>query len=241
MTSSPVIILGMHRSGTSALTGSLEQAGLVLGEVDTASPDNRKGNRESRRLMALHDDLLERNGGSWHTPPERVQWAPVHRAMRDCYGDLFRERTHWGFKDPRTLLVLTGWLDAFPDATLVGVFRDPLSVARSLHDRNGIPVAKGLLLWLHYNRILLWHKNNTQNFTLLEFSDDAADVCMQFSAVAQQLGLNAPAMTFFDDSMRHDLPEDINNTDQIDKSLNQVRSLQSKLHAARALAQTPNP
>lgn len=45
---STVLILGMHRSGTSCLAGSLQEAGLYLGEVNTAAPHNAKGNRESR-------------------------------------------------------------------------------------------------------------------------------------------------------------------------------------------------
>jgi len=47
----PLIILGMHRSGTSALAGSLEGAGLNLGPVSTHEVDNAKGNREDTRII----------------------------------------------------------------------------------------------------------------------------------------------------------------------------------------------
>ena len=45
-----VIVLGMHRSGTSLLTGSLEAAGLHLGEVNNAARYNPKGNKENESI-----------------------------------------------------------------------------------------------------------------------------------------------------------------------------------------------
>jgi hypothetical protein len=80
LASQAVLILGMHRSGASCLAGSLQEAGLYLGEVKTAAPHNAKGNRESRAIMALQDDLLRANGGDWDTPPEQVVWQPEYRA-----------------------------------------------------------------------------------------------------------------------------------------------------------------
>ena len=51
-TATPVVlVLGMHRSGTSCLAGSLQQAGLELGDVFTSNPFNKKGNREHRDVM----------------------------------------------------------------------------------------------------------------------------------------------------------------------------------------------
>ena len=77
-------VLGMHRSGTSWLAGSLEEMGVALGEVSTADPHNRKGNRESPELMALHDGVLRGNDGSWKRPPRRRVWtAEQSRALAE--------------------------------------------------------------------------------------------------------------------------------------------------------------
>jgi len=46
--SPPILILGMHRSGTSCLAGCLEEAGLYLGDVNLKAGFNKKGNRENR-------------------------------------------------------------------------------------------------------------------------------------------------------------------------------------------------
>ena len=87
---STIIVLGMHRSGTSALTGTLEKAGLQLGSVIEEAPDNLKGSRESRSIMLLHEDILERNGGSWDNPTPNPHWSPVHRAFRDTIIETYK-------------------------------------------------------------------------------------------------------------------------------------------------------
>ena len=70
-----ITVLGMHRSGTSSLVGSLEEAGLPLGDVrDTGGDSNEKGHREPGELIALHDDVLITSGGAWHLPPAEARW-----------------------------------------------------------------------------------------------------------------------------------------------------------------------
>ena len=51
--SSPIAILGMHRSGTSCLAGSLQEAGIYLGDVVTSAAHNQKGNRENVHSMMM--------------------------------------------------------------------------------------------------------------------------------------------------------------------------------------------
>lgn len=196
------IVLGMHRSGTSALAGSLESAGLFLGDVNSFSEDNRKGNRESLRVMTLHDDLLHRNGGAWNNPVSNLTWDPIHRSMRDLIIDSFSEKAAWGFKDPRTLFTLNGWLKALPDAQLVGIYRHPYFVAESLFIRNGIPHETGLALWVSYNRVLLWYYNNVRKFPIVEFSEDEDIFLNQLFVVSKAIGLSDRVDEFFEPSLR---------------------------------------
>jgi hypothetical protein len=154
--SKPVIILGMHRSGTSCLAGSLEQAGLYLGQVNTKAPHNAKGNRENRDIMDLNDAVLSAAGGSWDNPPDStVHWPAEQIVARNALIATYPTDSAWGFKEPRTLLTLNGWLDALPKARLVGTFRHPMAVAQSLNTRNGMSIERGMDLWLPYNRLLL--------------------------------------------------------------------------------------
>ncbi len=201
-----VIILGMHRSGTSALAGSLQEAGLDLGEVVREAPHNQKGNRENWAILHMQEDLLERNGGSWKEVPENVHWSTLHRAVRDQFVAGFRGVGLWGFKDPRTLFTLDGWLEVLPNAELVGIFRHPLLVAKSLLRRDGISLELGLELWRRYNERLL-ELHRASPFPLVEFDDDPALVREKFQRVSEALALPGRfrAALFFEDQLRHRL------------------------------------
>ncbi|MGE0431356.1 MAG: sulfotransferase family protein [Planctomycetota bacterium] len=200
----PVAILGMHRSGTSCLAGSLQLAGLYLGSVNEVAPYNAKGNRENVVIMRLHDDVLAGNHGSWDHPPADPRWSESARdRLMEIISGYPADRA-WGFKDPRTTVVLQGWLDARPDLRLVGSFREPMAVARSLQHRNGFPLATGLDLWLQYNqRLLAWH--DRYGFPLVNFDLDEPEYRLRVASVSHTLGLPAPDVQapFFDRSLRH--------------------------------------
>lgn len=152
-----VIILGMHRSGTSCLTGSLQQAGLALGEFSEWNPHNLKGNRENTEIMALNEAVLKANGGAWDLPPRHIEWPPVFREQARQILTKYASTPVWGFKDPRTLFTLNGWLDLGITPYYIGIFRHPLSVAASLMRRNSdtFDQRRALRLWYEYNRKLL--------------------------------------------------------------------------------------
>lgn len=159
MPPSPILILGMHRSGTSCLAGSLQQRGLFLGEVYESRPYNRKGNRENQQVMDLNDAVLAASGGAWDRPPAQLRWDAAAASGRDALVASLQAAAGdgaWGFKDPRSLLTLPFWRERIGDARLVGTFRHPVQVARSLTARDpSMPVAAALDLWLAYNRRLL--------------------------------------------------------------------------------------
>ncbi|HEX7672449.1 MAG TPA: hypothetical protein VF395_22800 [Polyangiaceae bacterium] len=198
-----VCIVGMHRSGTSSLAGSLEEAGLHLGEVITSAPHNFKGNRENRRIMDLQEAVLVHSGGSWDRPPERATWSDEHRASRDAIIHSYEHTPVWGFKDPRTLLLLDFWREALSTLTFVGTFRHPLLVAESLSRRNGGSTEQWLDLWAAYTeRQLALHDSGP--FPIVRF-DAGEDVYRRSLAVMMEtLGLRAPArLGFFDPVLKH--------------------------------------
>ena len=205
-----VIILGMHRSGTSLLTGSLEEAGLNLGKVNHAAPFNRKGNKENESVRALNDSLLAQNGAAWNAPPGRqVQWSRADeewaRSLIEPY--LYVARS-WGFKDPRTVWTVEGWLRLLPDARLIGVFRHPSLVARSLAARTGslaIDTDEALRLWCAYNSELI-HLHQKYRFPMLHYSSGEAhweDFITPLTAFARSIGLAGTLDRFFDSRLLH--------------------------------------
>jgi hypothetical protein len=201
-----VIVLGMHRSGTSCLTGSLQARGLYLGDVQQANPHNRKGNRESLRIMHLNDAVLAHSQGAWDRPPDAVAWTDEHAAERDAIIAEFEQAAPaaWGFKDPRTVLTLPFWREGLPQARLVGSFRHPADVARSLHARSRFPVERAFELWLAYNQVLL-REHAREPFPLISFDLDAAAYRQELERLAASLALHAVAdeqADFFEASLR---------------------------------------
>jgi hypothetical protein len=205
-----VLVVGMHRSGTSCLAGSLQQRGLYLGEAQEWNRNNRKGNREDLRVVRLNSAVLAHSGGAWDRPPAALAWTPRHARERDeivsllCAG---ASTESWGFKDPRTLLTLPFWLEGIADpVTLVGSFRHPAQVARSLHARGQVPFGEGVALWRRYNELLL-EEYRRRPFPLVCFDLPERDYLSQLDRLASSIGLPATGgmggTGFFERSLRH--------------------------------------
>ena len=215
-----ILILGMHRSGTSCLAGSLQEMGLYLGTVNTAAPHNAKGNRENRAIMDLHNTILQDNGGSWDAPPEKVTWQPQHYVRRDEIIETYYPPDQaWGFKDPRTLLTLPGWLAALSNPQFVGTFRHPWAVAESLRTRNKFAQSVNYSLWLTYNQLLLSYQRQF-GFELICFDWPPERYQEKLIQIGNKLDLATPTKTdsFFTSALRRNqpkqdpqLPEPVNN------------------------------
>ena len=205
-TTQVVCVLGMHRSGTSCLTGSLQQAGLHLGKYHSWNRYNQKGNRENQDIVDFHEDLLSANNASWDHPPRKLQFSngQLQRA-RELIAN-YQGEGCWGFKDPRTLLALDVWQQASSRLQYVGIFRHPLAAANSLNRRSGgrISVERGMALWLHYNKILYraWRQ---QPFPILCFDWDEQTFHQRLEPVIEMLQLRAvpEAERFYSGELRN--------------------------------------
>ncbi len=163
-----LMVLGMHRAGTSAFTRGLQVLGFALGD-NLQPPDagiNDKGYWEDRDIVALDEDLLAALGRSWSSP-RPVTESDVDGLCAQGYLDraldLLRRKTEacpqFAFKDPRATKLLPFWkrvFDARPFAVrYVLVLRNPLSIARSLARRDDLlPEAAHLLTVDHLLRAL---------------------------------------------------------------------------------------
>ncbi len=167
MTASPgargVVVLGMHRSGTSAITRAVNLLGLPLGRHDDlySAPDNPSGHWESRALCACNDTVLKLFRGTSMTPPPLPSgWQFSQRCdqalpgLRGAFRDIYHG-DRWLWKDPRLCLTLPVWRRVLPDFCVVLVLRDPHRVADSLHRREGFPLAYCLSIWDRYTRAAL--------------------------------------------------------------------------------------
>ena len=164
-------VLGMHRSGTSCLTGSLQDAGVELGDFHSWNPHNLKGNRENQKIVDINDAVLSANNAAWDQPRHDITWPTELTTAAQKLIASYRDIGIFGFKDPRTLLTLDGWIEICPQLEFIGIFRHPRAVADSLKTRSGMPVSKGLALWESYNRRLFSYWERYQ-FPVLCFDDD---------------------------------------------------------------------
>jgi hypothetical protein len=197
-----VAVLGMHRSGTSWLAGSLQEQGLELGAVNEQAAHNEKGNRENDELAALHSAVLRASGGAWDAPPRSVEWSDEQRAALAAFiGRMCASFSLWGFKDPRTLLVLDEWRRQVPQLERVGIFRHPEAVVRSLAARAPVSKRAGLRLWRAYNeRLVAEHRRLP--FPIVRFDDPSAlPNAVERVAHRLQLPRAGEPGTFFDPSL----------------------------------------
>lgn len=208
-----VVILGMHRSGTSCLTGSLQDKGLYLGRVSQRGEFNPKGNRENGAIVQLNDEILVGSGGRWDKPPASITWSDTHVPRRDEIIARFEAATPglWGFKDPRLLFTLPFWQERLTRLTFVGSFRHPRDVAGSLRARNHMSGEDALEMWASYNRRLLAYLAQ-QEFPLVSFDVSAEEYLRAVERVSDHLGLASGAgpagSSFFDATLRHQTARD---------------------------------
>ena len=182
-------VLGMMRTGTSAVAGLLELLGVHFGPKDRLlEPNvaNPSGFWEHKGVIALNDELLARLGGSWHAPPPAVPgWheSPAFddlraRAMELVAADLAGADV-WAWKDPRTCLTLPFWYGVEPSLLPVICVREPAATARSFStmgwtavDSLERPYETGLDLWLAYTTAAF---EGTQGRGRVVFYDDLLD------------------------------------------------------------------
>ena len=157
-----IMVLGMHRSGTSAATRVLNLLGVELGSrLMPPAPDNPTGFWEHLDAVEIHDRLLGNLGRSWDDfrplPADWLHSAAAQAAeqqIRQLIQSEFSDAPLWAVKDPRLCLFVPLWervlrsLGIEPCALIV--LREPAEIARSLHERNAIPVALGEALWCRY-------------------------------------------------------------------------------------------
>ena len=155
-----LIVLGMHRSGTSAITGTLRLCGAWVGkesELTEASVENPKGFWERRDIRQICDRLLLSAGATWwniasfdqKNIPHAVL-AAQRRKFKKAVSAL-DEHAVWIIKEPRLCLLFPVLRDYVKNPICIYIYRNPLEVARSLQARDGFSIASGLALWEAYN------------------------------------------------------------------------------------------
>ena len=151
------VVLGMHRSGTSSVAGTLALLGAAAPRtLMRPAEDNPKGFWESEVAAAFNDRLLAAGGSSWNdwrrfSPPSDPAWAEEAGRVLDAE---FGDAGAIVLKDPRICRFFPFWRRVLEGAgyapLIVAPVRDPLEVAASLNARNGMDPARAQRLWLRH-------------------------------------------------------------------------------------------
>ena len=218
-----VLVLGMHRSGTSALAGMLNFAGLDLGgNLTPGRADNPKGYFEHDEIWQIHEQLMKEIGSNWNDirsfPPRWREMSAVTLAIGQLSAVLHRDFTDkplWGVKDPRLSRFFCLWPELLAglvaEPRVILAIRHPMEVAASLRQRDGLTTAHGLALWLRYT---LDAERSTRGFrrAVQPYSHLLDDWRAEFSRLRAALALPLPEPTskvatlideFLDSNLRH--------------------------------------
>jgi hypothetical protein len=194
----PLLVCGMHRSGTSLTASLFHAAGVRLGDrLLGANVGNDRGHFEDLDIYEFHQAALRSNGlgtegyvaGGTVVVPEPLE--PIGRRLA---ADRARGGGVWGWKEPRTVLFLDYWDAILPAARYVFVFRRPWEVVDSLFRRGddtfaGNP-AFAAEVWLHYNRTILeFARRHRDRCLVVEIDRVAVDPSGLFTAVRSHLGI----------------------------------------------------
>ncbi len=153
MKNSPIIVVGMHRSGTTMLVRQLEALGLFMGS-------KKESNYESTFFLNINRWLMTQTGGAWDNPQSIHYLLQNEKARRNIgayiaryllrtprvisylgFGKYLRYRSPfgldipWGWKCPLNTFTLPIWLDLFPNAKIIHIYRHGVDVAQSLKKR----------------------------------------------------------------------------------------------------------
>ena len=224
VTVSPValLVLGMHRSGTSAFTRVLNLHGVALGEnLMPAGPDNPSGFWEHADVVAVHERLLAALERSWDDPrllPDNWLASAAAQTAFDALVAIvqrdFAGVPLWAVKDPRLCRLLPLWQRVLERCgvalRVVLVSRPPKEVVGSLARRDGLPPPIGELLWARYLLESVQASSGCRR-VLLRYDALLADWRTQLQQVAQVLGVELHASAdaarqidaFLDPQLRH--------------------------------------
>jgi hypothetical protein len=196
--SAPLIISGMHRSGTSLVASLLESAGVHMGdELVGPARGNERGHFEDMDLLAFHAHWLAafsigKEGFTDRPLPELPESA---RGMaRTILNTRAGHGRLWGWKEPRTTLFLDFWFELAPQAKFVMMFRKPWEVADSLFRRGEKIFLErpeyAFRVWARYNEAVLdFTRRNPDRCFVLEVSRLAADPLAAIASVGKHLRL----------------------------------------------------
>ena len=179
-----ILILGMHRSGTSFFAGYLDHIGIYGGQdLMQSAFDNPYGFFENNKIVSLNNKILEQLGASWENPiieesklHSKYIEEILHTELHDIFNTEFKGEKITYIKDPRISLLFPLWYKVLTRLNIIPYIllplRDPGQVYSSLNQRNKTPRNKSMLLYSEY---IYQAEKNTRHTTRLLVNYESLD------------------------------------------------------------------
>lgn len=216
-----MLVLGMHRSGTSAVTRGLKVLGVELGDkaLDSGG-DNKKGFWEDSDFKKLNIEMLDAINHDWDSI-EHITRGDVDTLLSKGFLEkavlLITKKIKgtkvFGLKDPRASILLTFWMVVFEHLSLsvsyVIAVRNPRSVVESLSVRSNMNRTKAYLLWLDYTITVLRHTKKRRrvviDYDYLLFAPDSelTRIAKAIDLKVEPIELEVYKGQFLDNGLRH--------------------------------------
>ena len=198
-----IVVIGMHRSGTSAITRGLPIFGATLGDnLMMPFSDNPTGFWEDKQITELNEEILKIIGSAWHDTKSICisklydqKLKPQKEKALTLISDRIAKDNLFAWKDPRASILLMFWQDVFKqldlDDSYIISLRNPVSVIESLFKRNGFKKEKSFLLWSKYtlNAIKL---SEGKLRILVDYDNLLKSPVFQLERIANALKLPSP-------------------------------------------------
>ena len=147
----PIIIIGMHRSGTTLISKILQDFGVFMGFY-------KEKNEESKYFLKFNDWILKQTYSTWDSPENFLMLdnnsqyffeqicrqsirSPISNIRYFGWNKFLKGYSfknppkYWGWKDPRNTFTIDLWKQVFPDARIIHIYRNPVDIAVSLRKR----------------------------------------------------------------------------------------------------------
>lgn len=199
-----IVVLGMHRSGTSALTGVLNQLGIPVGKslFPAQQGVNEKGFWENRWVVEINEELLFSMGSCWDDwLPLQNGWeasSAIQRYKRKMVKGVitdFSRTPLWAVKDPRMCRLIPIWKQVFAETSTQPFYlltvRHPSQVIKSLIKRDEFSTDKALLLWLTHNLDMERQSRGSRRM-VLPFEQLLVDACSVMEQLEGRLDIEFP-------------------------------------------------
>ena len=202
----PIIIAGMHRSGTSLTSRTCNLLGVDIGPdlIDAPPEENKESYWEPEALVEFHDrifDIFHIRSDDLNLLPESWEQHPAIAPLRDSFINWLQQSFDhgdlWGLKDPRICRLLPVWPDIFNRLNLsprfIIPFRHPMEVAGSLQKRNEslYPLERSLQWWL-LNQLEVERHTRPYPRVFIYYPELVADWQSTMEHVANRLSITWP-------------------------------------------------